>query len=110
MHKLQTNAGSVVYAIVLRQDGPSRSDGHHAIQSLCENTGGAAFFPNSLDEVRSIAEGIARDIRSQYVIGYRAPNSAPAGTYHSIAVKASENGNQLRVSTRTGYYAGSLGK
>ncbi len=108
MRKLQTKAGPVVYAIVLRQDGYSRTEGHRAIQSLCENTGGAAFFPNSLDEVRSIAEGIARDIRSQYVIGYRAPNSAPAGTYHSISVKALDYGKPLRVSTRTGYYTGSL--
>jgi len=92
------------------QDGDARAKDHKAIQDLCENTGGAAFFPAGLDEVRSIAGTIARDIRSQYVIGYRPPNSVP-GAYHVIAAKASDQPrDQLRVSARAGYYAGSAAK
>ena len=66
------------------------------------------FFPESLEEVKSIAEEIARDIRSQYVIGYKSSNPGNPGVYHKISVTAT-NGTKdmLRVSTRNGYYAGS---
>jgi Ca-activated chloride channel homolog len=106
LHKLQTNSGPVVYAIVLKKDGNSRPENHQAIQSLCENTGGTAFFPDTVDEVRDIAETIGRDIRYQYVIGYRSSNRGAPGAYHAIAARAVDQaGHPLRVSTRSGYYA-----
>ena len=66
------------------------------------------FYPNTLDEVNSIADEIARDIRSQYVIGYKSSNPGNPGAYHRISVKATDGTKDvLRVSTRSGYYAGS---
>jgi Ca-activated chloride channel homolog len=106
LHQLQTKSGPVVYAIVLRRDANSPRENYQAIQSLCQNTGGTVFLPNNLDEVRDVAETIGRAIRDQYVIGYRSSNNTAPGTYHAIAAKAfDDSGHELRVSTRSGYYA-----
>jgi VWFA-related protein len=85
------------------------NDNRQSLRTLAEQTGGTAFFPSSLDEVQSIASTISRDIRSQYVIGYRSSNPHTPGSYHSIQVRAFDGSNQLRVATRTGYYSGNTG-
>ena len=109
LRKLQSNNGPVLYAIALDQN-ERREDGNRQSQrTLCEKTGGTAFFPSSLDEVQSIARTIAQDIRSQYVIGYRSSNPRTSGSYHAIQVLAHDGPARLRVATRTGYYSGNNG-
>jgi VWFA-related protein len=108
LHRLQKNSSPVIYAIALPRENSPKPSGSQAIRTLCEQSGGSAFFPNTLDEVKSIAASIARDIRSQYVIGYKSSNPGKPGAYHRIAVQATDSaGDVLRVSTRSGYYAGS---
>jgi len=110
LHQLETKNGPVVYAIALQAPGSTLQERRDDIQTLCQRTGGAAFFPDSLDNVRSIAETIAHDIRSQYVLGYRSSNPDRPGTYHSIVAHASDTaGDVLRVSTRAGYYTDASG-
>jgi len=111
LHRLQRNSSPVIYAIALPRgvlrEGRRHSDNSQALRTLCEQSGGTVFFPDSLEEVKSIAEEIARDIRSQYVIGYKSSNPGNAGVYHKISVTAtSGTKDPLRVSTRSGYYAG----
>ena len=108
LHKLQSKDGPVLYTIAPDQNDRRDERYRQSLQTLSEQTGGAAFFPSSLDEVQSIASGIAQDIRSQYVIGYRSSNPHPSGTYHSIQVQAFKGSTRLRVSTRTGYYSAEL--
>jgi Ca-activated chloride channel homolog len=109
LRKLQSKNGPVVYTIALEQNGRASESDRHSLRTLSEQTGGAAFFPESVDEVQSIARSIAQDIRSQYVIGYRSSNPQTAGTYHSIQVQAISAPTRLRVSTRQGYYSGNNG-
>jgi VWFA-related protein len=109
LHKLQTRNGPVLYTIALAQPGREDEGNRQALRSLSEQTGGAAFFPSSVDEVQSIAKAIAADIRSQYVIGYRSSNPQTAGSYHAIQAQATQGTARLRVSTRAGYYSGSIG-
>lgn len=109
LHKLQSKNGPVMYTIALSQGGRGDERDRQALQKLSEQTGGAAFFPSSLDEVQSIAASIAKDIRSQYVIGYRSSNPQTAQSYHTIQVQAVGGQSPLRVATRAGYYSGELG-
>jgi len=116
LHKLQSKNGPVLYAIALEQTqleqshNARRDDGYRqSLLTLSEQTGGAAFFPSSLDEIQSIASAIAQDIRSQYVIGYRSSNPHTSGVYHSIQVQALTGSSRLHVATRTGYYSGDVG-
>jgi Ca-activated chloride channel homolog len=109
LHKLQSKNGPVLYTIAL-EPNERRDDGHRkSLRTLSEQTGGMAFFPSSLDEIQSMTGAIARDIRSQYAIGYRSSNPHTSGTYHSIQVQALDGSDRLRVTTRTGYYSGNAG-
>ena len=109
LHKLQSKNGPVLYTIALELTGRPDEGLQRSLSTLSEQTGGTAFFPSSLDEVQSIASAIARDIRSQYVIGYRSSNPHTPGVYHSIKVQALGGSTPLRVATRAGYYSGDNG-
>ena len=52
-----------------------------------------------------IAAEVARDIRSQYTIGYHSTKPASLGGYRVVKVEAHAQGyGKLIVRTRTGYY------
>jgi len=76
-----------------------------ALRNLANRTGGESFFPERLDEVRSLCERIALTLRNQYTLSYspRSVDSKP--TYHRIEVKVNDpKKRKLTVRTRTGYY------
>ena len=105
-HRLQQENGPTLYAIGLLGDELPQS-GTQALQSLADSTGGVAFFPRGLDEVNDITRTVARDIRSQYTIGYKPTNPRQNAGYRTIEVRAQAPGyRKLTVRTRSGYYAG----
>lgn len=111
MRQLQRGGNvPVVYVIAFIDDAKGASSTMRALQTITQNTGGAAYFPRDLDEVDAITRSIAHDIRFQYVIGYKSSNPPGPHVYHRIDVQASNAGRQrLRVRTRTGYYSDSQG-
>src|SRR5580698_7260981 len=86
MRRLQQENGPTLYAIGLLGDELQRAD-TGALQSLAEVTGGVAFFPKRLDEVDDITRTVARDIHSQYTIGYKPTNHNKDGGYRAIEVR-----------------------
>ncbi len=106
IHRLQQEKGPTVYIIGLLGDD-ARPSGRAALQELAASTGGEAFFPRTVDEVDGITRSVARDIRSQYTIGYKPSIPRSGGGYRAIRVEARASGyGKLLVRTRTGYYAG----
>ena len=102
--RLQQNNGPTVYAIGLMGGGP-QAPGRQALQSLADATGGAAFFPDTLDQVDTISRDIAHDIRNQYAIAYKPRNPDAKNSYQSVRVEARSPGyGRLTVRTRTGTY------
>lgn len=77
------------------------------LKELAEATGGRAFFPANLSQVTPICQEVAREIRSQYTIGYYPTNMAHDGSFRMVSVKVlSPKGmGKLDVLTRAGYYA-----
>jgi len=77
------------------------------LKELADVTGGMAYFPETLDDVKPICEQVARDIRNQYTVGYYPTNASKDGTFRPVQVQlvASEGHGKLSVRTRTGYYA-----
>jgi Ca-activated chloride channel family protein len=77
------------------------------LKELAEVTGGLAYFPETLDEVKPVCEQVARDIRNQYTIGYYPSNAVKDGTFRPVQVQlvSTEGHGKLSVRTRTGYYA-----
>lgn len=109
MRQLQQRNGPVVYVIAFLDQTREEGSTMQALQTLSQNTGGAAYFPRDLSDVDAITKSIARDIRFQYVIGYKSSSPGTDHAYHKIEVQATAAGLQgLRVRTRTGYYGGSV--
>jgi len=104
--KITEQSNAVIYTIGLFEgDDPDANP--RVLSRLAQATGGEAFFPEKLDEVAPICERIARDIRSQYSIGYVSSNVKRDGVYRAIRVAAQAPGHsRLSVRTRRGYVAG----
>jgi len=110
-HKLDSilamakRSDAIIYTIGIfdEQDG-DRNPG--VLKRLAEETGGATFLPDSLQDVVPICERIARDIRSQYTLAYEPTNSNQDGRYRVVQTRADMTGRgRLLVRTRTGYFA-----
>jgi Ca-activated chloride channel homolog len=109
IHRVQELSGPVIYSIgLLFGDEMSRAEVRHArraLEMLSTETGGMAFFPKSIDEVDQIAAEVARDIRSQYTLGYRSSKPMSDPGFRRVEVKAEAKGmGTLTVRTRTGYF------
>jgi VWFA-related protein len=96
----------VVYAVGLAagEDGSVSSDGRHQLDDLAELTGGVAYYPPRLEDLDAIAASIARQIRSQYTIGYRPADRSLDGSFRKLKVVA-RGPERLTVRTRTGFRA-----
>ncbi len=109
IHRVQELSGPVIYSIgLLFGDEMSRAEVRHArraLEMLSTETGGMAFFPKSIEEVDQIAAEVARDIRTQYTLGYRSTKPTSVPGFRRVEVTAEAKGmGKLTVRTRTGYF------
>ena len=109
IQRVQALDGPSIYCIGLLFGGDlSHKDvkhSHEVLTQLAQDTGGQAYFPKSLKEVDGIAQQVAQDIRSQYMIEYHSTKPMSVPGYRTIHVEASEKGyHGLRVRTRAGYF------
>src|SRR4051812_7369223 len=81
------------------------------INRIAKETGGRAFFPESLSELPQITEEIIRDLRTQYIVSYDPTNKARDGSYRAIRVTVDDvPGKDKRIAlTRSGRVAGREG-
>ena len=80
------------------------------LDRMAKETGGRAFYPNSLSELPQIADEITKDLRTQYVISYKPSAPARAGEFRPVRVAVSDApGREKRIAvTRSGYTAKSV--
>jgi Ca-activated chloride channel family protein len=67
----------------------SANEGEKAEQDLlkiADASGGKAYFPENVEQAKTMMERIARDLREQYTIGYN-PSSARNGAWRSVRVE-----------------------
>jgi VWFA-related protein len=104
VRRLQEENGPTVYTVgILGDERAHRA--RRALSEMAEDTGGMSFFPKDVEEVDSITQQVAHDIRNQYVIGYSPTTPRSAGGYRSVKVEAKAPGHKrLEVRTRSGYY------
>jgi len=108
--RLEQANGPTLYAIGLLGSGLTRS-GRKALQDLAADTGGVAYFPDSLNQVDNITRTVAHDIRSQYMIAYKPANQKATPGFQSVVVEAHAPGyGNLTVRTRSGYYPPQSGR
>jgi Ca-activated chloride channel family protein len=107
VHRVQYMGGPVVYSVGLLfgDDKEEAARTKADLETLSADTGGIAYFPESLQDVNQIAAEIARDIRHQYTIGYHPSKSVTLGGFRTVRVAAEASGHgKLIVRTSKGYY------
>jgi Ca-activated chloride channel homolog len=107
--RVQQLSGPVIYTIgLLFGDEMDRGEvrrARRALELLSSETGGMAFFPRNIEQVDQIAAEVARDIRSQYTLGYHSTKPMNVPGFRKVEVVARSKGmGKLDVRTRTGYY------
>ncbi|MDX6463265.1 MAG: Ca-activated chloride channel [Acidobacteriaceae bacterium] len=109
IQRVQLLGGPVVYSIGMLF-GDNKEDAEtaqKALEALSAETGGVAYFPQSLQDVDEIAKEVAQDIRNQYTIGYHSTKPPNLGGYRTVRVEATApKHGKLVVRTRKGYYPG----
>jgi VWFA-related protein len=95
-----------VYTIgIFEPEDPDKTPG--VLRQIAQATGGEALVPNELSDVVSVCESIAKDIRTQYTLGYLSSAQTQGSGYHTIKVLARGPGKaKLHVRTRSGYSGG----
>jgi Ca-activated chloride channel homolog len=109
---LSRKSGVTIYTIGLQSQYPAASPGKHryfsesqyAMKTLAQETGGEAFFPLAIGELRSVYDSIARELSAQYSIAYSPSNPRSDGRFHRIVVQVVSR-PELRSKSRSGYTA-----
>ncbi len=85
----------------------SREKAVNLLNKLSTETGGRAFYPQSLSELPQIANEIVRDLRTQYVLAYNPTNKLRDGSFRSIKVAVDDaSSHDKRIAlTRNGRIA-----
>ncbi|MBL0160395.1 MAG: VWA domain-containing protein [Bryobacterales bacterium] len=97
-------SGALFYGIGIYD--PMDGDANPGVlRKLAQNTGGEAYFPKELADVKGLCETIARDLRNQYLLSYAPQQRSTGSDYHRIQVKVKDPQNRkLIIRTRTGYF------
>ncbi len=77
--------------------------GDRVLQQLSDATGGRAFFPFKMKDIKSSFSAIEDELRSQYVISYHPADFDADGRFRSIQITALKK--DLQVRARRGYFA-----
>jgi Ca-activated chloride channel family protein len=109
IRRIQDLDGPVIYCVgLLFGEDTDKRESRHAkrvLETLAEQTGGAAYFPKSVRDVDAVAAEVAQDIRTQYTIAYHSTKSPTLGGYREVHVEAkAKSFGRLSVRTRSGYY------
>ncbi len=84
--------------------------GYGVAECISEHTGGRIIVARNSKQLQAAFQQIQDELRSQYLATYRPSNFTADGTFHRIAVQChGDNGQELKVRVRKGYYAPSAG-
>lgn len=92
----------IVYAISTDDSGLVLR-GDRILQQLADATGGRAFFPYKMKDIKNSFASIEDELRSQYIISYHPADFEADGRYRPIEITALKK--DLQVRARKGYYA-----
>ena len=98
---------AAVYIIGVLNDSAAGQEARIALEALSDASGGRAFFPQTVDEIPSLTENIARELRELYTLGYIPTNAGRDGSWRSVRVYVPmpPESPRLKVNYRHGYYA-----
>jgi Ca-activated chloride channel family protein len=77
--------------------------GQQGLEALANQTGGAAFVPDTAGELQIMFERIAKELRAQYLLEYYSSDQRRDGSFRQIVVRIPTRPD-LRIRARQGYY------
>jgi VWFA-related protein len=100
--EMAQRAEVIIYAISTDDSGLILR-GDKNLEKIAEATGGRAFFPFKMKDIKNSFTAIEDELRSQYVVSYHPADFDADGRYRSIEISALKK--DLQVRARKGYYA-----
>jgi VWFA-related protein len=100
-------ADMIVYSIVLSDPEyytmmGGTYHGDASVRKLARETGGRTIRVKTVERIGPAFQQIARELRSQYLLGYSPPDPRQDGSFRRLQVKV--RGHNYTVRTRSGYY------
>jgi len=100
---------TVIYTIGLLSEESKKNAkrAKRALEQIAQASGGLSYFPENVEDVHTICEQVAHDIRNQYTLAYYPTNIKRDGTFRSVQVEVipPRGRGRLVARTRNGYYA-----
>ena len=93
----------------LTDEGQAALLGDHALHTLSDLTGGAAFVPGSIRRLTGSLTDVQQVIRGRYMVSYQPAEFARDGRYRTIEINAQKDGHPVKIFARKGYYASAAG-
>ena len=97
---------SICYVLLIADRGFYGFGGYSGdseMKKLAAETGGRVIeVGNKLDKLKDAFEQIAKELRSQYNVGYTPTNTTQDGTFRKIELRSKQG---YKIQTRSGYYA-----
>jgi VWFA-related protein len=100
--EMAQRAEVIVYAISTDDSGLILR-GDKVLQRIADATGGRAFFPFKMKDIKNSFSAIEEELRSQYIVSYHPADFEANGRYRPIEITALKK--DLQVRSRRGYYA-----
>lgn len=103
-------AGAMIYSIIIVpvwEDAGRNTGGEHALIQMATDTGGKYFYVEDKKDLEPAFARVSDDLRTQYLLGYYAPQHKGDGGFRSVRVrmKNAELQDKFQLRHRSGYYA-----
>ena len=99
-------ADSICYVLLIADRGFYGGFGYSGdseMKKLANETGGRVIeVGNKIDKLKEGFDQIAKELRSQYNLGYTPTNATQDGTFRKIEIRSKQG---YKIQTRSGYYA-----
>lgn len=101
-------ADAIVYVLLIADRGFYGFGGYSGegeMKKMTAETGGRVIdVGNKIEKLREAFDQIAKELRSQYNIGYTPTNTKRDGSFRKIQINVNNN-KDLKIQSRNGYYA-----
>lgn len=103
-------AGAMIYSIIIvpiASDAGRNTGGEHALIQMSEDTGGKYYYVEDPADLEPAFRHVSEDLRTQYLLGYYAPQKSGDDTFRRIKVTLTDGPGRdaYTLRYRTGYFA-----
>jgi Ca-activated chloride channel family protein len=103
-------AGAMVFSIIIvpvEADAGRNTGGEHALIQMANDTGGKYYYVEEPKDLEPAFAKVSDDLRTQYVLGYYAPQEGRDASFRRITVRMKDEGLRAKYQLRhrNGYFA-----